>query len=296
MQKYVCKKCGKEFAGAADFRNHVVKEHGYASIQDYYDRELKQPGEGECIVCGTKTQFLSVTKGYKKYCSLECSRQHRKDITIDNKVNDVKLTHTCCICEEQVSAHNRVAMGICISKHLKEKHGIYQTRIYYDRYLKKPGEGICETCGKETEFRNIYDGYRRFCSQDCANKAMQKKEDGTSTHSDGFAATLKRIVKSTVESIKEKYTNFLRTDKKTKFFKTGSSGFEHKNISTKEVAISEDGEKSMVKTEISCSVERPKYIGTEQKYMPKVEFCNGPKSFTNEIMDSEFEINETEWC
>jgi hypothetical protein len=39
---------------------------------------------------------------------------------------------------------------------------------YYDRFLRKDGEGICPICGKETTYLNLGKGYRKFCSNKCA--------------------------------------------------------------------------------------------------------------------------------
>ena len=50
--------------------------------------------------------------------------------------------------------------------HIKKKHGI-NTKEYYDRFIKRDGEGIC-TCGNETSFLGLNSGYRQFCSVKCA--------------------------------------------------------------------------------------------------------------------------------
>jgi hypothetical protein len=42
------------------------------------------------------------------------------------------------------------------------------SKEYYDRFLKKDGEGICPVCGKETSFKNLNLGYYNFCSCKCA--------------------------------------------------------------------------------------------------------------------------------
>jgi hypothetical protein len=42
------------------------------------------------------------------------------------------------------------------------------SKEYYDKFFKKEGEGICPVCGKETNFKNIRDGYHKFCSNKCA--------------------------------------------------------------------------------------------------------------------------------
>ena len=126
---------------------------------------------------------------------------------------------------------------------------------------------------------------------------MQKNSEGVSTHGDGLVASIKRFMQSAVETIKTKYKTFLKTDKKSNMFNTvGDAGFIHKNIASKEVVLTPDNDKVLVKTEISCSKERSPYLGSAQKYMPKVEFCNGNKTYNDEIIDDDFTLNETEWC
>ena len=55
-----------------------------------------------------------------------------------------------------------------ISSHLRRRHGI-SNKEYYDQYLKKPDEGICPICHKETKFDTILTGYRDYCSTKCLN-------------------------------------------------------------------------------------------------------------------------------
>jgi 5-methylcytosine-specific restriction endonuclease McrA len=54
-----------------------------------------------------------------------------------------------------------------LSCHLR-KHNT-TSKEYYDKFLKKNGEGICPVCGKETNFYGMKKGYAKFCSNRCAN-------------------------------------------------------------------------------------------------------------------------------
>lgn len=47
---------------------------------------------------------------------------------------------------------------------------------YYDLYLKKEDEDVCENCGKKTSFENMNKGYRRYCSQKCLKEQLQIKD------------------------------------------------------------------------------------------------------------------------
>jgi hypothetical protein len=43
------------------------------------------------------------------------------------------------------------------------------SKEYYDKFLRKNGEGICPVCGRETSFVSINIGYHKFCSQKCSH-------------------------------------------------------------------------------------------------------------------------------
>lgn len=64
----------------------------------------------------------------------------------------------CEICKEDFSNLNG------LSHHIKKTHKLEQ-KEYYDKFIKKPDEGICPCCGKNTSYNRF--GYRRFCSIRC---------------------------------------------------------------------------------------------------------------------------------
>lgn len=69
----------------------------------------------------------------------------------------MKLEYKCFICGELYSPFGR---------HLSSVHNI-TSKDYYDLYMKKPGEGICKICGKETRFGRMCTGYSNYCSNKC---------------------------------------------------------------------------------------------------------------------------------
>lgn len=66
----------------------------------------------------------------------------------------------CEICKKDV--------GI-LGRHLCKTHKDLDPKDYYDKYLKKPGEGICPTCGKETKFKKLSFGYSIHCCNACVS-------------------------------------------------------------------------------------------------------------------------------
>lgn len=64
MGKNICKICGKEVNNVGV---HVSKAHSIKS-KDYYDKFYKKNKDGICCSCGCETKFISIDKGYNKYC------------------------------------------------------------------------------------------------------------------------------------------------------------------------------------------------------------------------------------
>lgn len=63
-----CIICGKE---CKSLGNHLL-EHKITA-KDYYDKYLRKPNEGRCIICGKDTKFKTIKIGYiGKYCSHAC--------------------------------------------------------------------------------------------------------------------------------------------------------------------------------------------------------------------------------
>lgn len=54
----------------------------------------------------------------------------------------------------------------CVTRHAKMIHKM-EPKVYYDKWFKKEGEGICKCCGVETKYWNLEHGYREFCSRKC---------------------------------------------------------------------------------------------------------------------------------
>lgn len=84
----------------------------------------------------------------------------------------------------QLCGRSFVSRDGAFANHLRLKHSI-TSKEYYDKYLKKPGEGICPVCGKETSFANISPGYAKYCSLKCMANSPEvnaKKKATTKKH------------------------------------------------------------------------------------------------------------------
>ena len=298
MSTFICKICGKEFIESNAYAQHIKKDHKL-QMKEYYDKYLKKPGEGLCAVCGNPTEYISTTKGYQPCCSGECARIYRKEIRTQQveeaKENNESVSMKCEICDEIITAPVEAKLEIEFNKHLREKHTITYSKAYYDTYLKKnENEGICPICKTPTTYRGLFKGYAKFCSTECFGISIKKNENGFSSHGSGIAAAIKRSISNITESIKKKYKNFLSSENKTKFFKIGE-GFKHKTITSKEVVITPDNDKALIRTEIACNQEQKQYLGIQTRYIPKQEHCTA-STYIDDIIDDGNSLNESEWC
>ena len=140
-----CEICNEEHPPLG-MSSHLKKHN--LSTKVYYDLYIKQENEGLCKNCKNITEFISINDGYEKLCE-NCKPKRKQN------------NYTCKICNEIF--HNPT--------HLK-KHNI-TLKEYYDKYLKQPNDGICNTCGKPTKFLGI-SGYSKFCDSKCANSNIDK--------------------------------------------------------------------------------------------------------------------------
>ena len=83
-----CKICEREFNGVTALLAHVAQRHKLKS-KEYYDNYLKKDNEGKCLTCGKPTKYISLTRGYGKYCSGSCAF-HSKDVQEKIKKNNLE--------------------------------------------------------------------------------------------------------------------------------------------------------------------------------------------------------------
>lgn len=74
----------------------------------------------------------------------------------------------CRICEKECTTVRGLSFHI-------RSHKI-SPKEYYDKFLKKEGEGVCPECGKETRFRGLGKGYHIHCSYVCVGTSDKVKK------------------------------------------------------------------------------------------------------------------------
>lgn len=72
--KETCKLCGRIFIDRNSLCVHLTNSHSDVNKKDYYDKYLKKDNEGICPVCGSSTDFVDLSFGYKKHCGIRCSQ------------------------------------------------------------------------------------------------------------------------------------------------------------------------------------------------------------------------------
>lgn len=201
-ERFICKECGKEFSCAENLSKHL-KSHGMNNKQ-YYDKWIKNIGEGICCVCDNSTLFRGITYGYGKYCSQKCKRigagkktsktwEERKKLLKDS------YEFECKECSEKFKTHTK------LNNHIIKIHGL---KKYYDRWIEIENKGICKICGNPTEFYNRIDlGYKKCCSKECREKHKMAQRTKTNLIKYGVENVFQSIdiKKKIKESCIEKY-------------------------------------------------------------------------------------------
>ena len=154
--QWKCVVCEESFKSSNLLYKHIRITHN-KTAKEYYDENLKKPNEGKCLNCGNQTKLHNNTIGYLRFCCLKCSTEYK---TKNKKIKENVGKYKCKICNKLVNG---------LGSHIIQFHHI-TCKEYYDKYLRKPGEGICPVCGKETTFRGIFKGvYLKHCSLLCSN-------------------------------------------------------------------------------------------------------------------------------
>lgn len=99
----------------------------------------------------------------------------------------------CKLCKETFKDSFHFSMHIRLHKMTPKE--------YYDKYLKKEGEGICKVCGKPTTFNGTAKGYASYCPGKCAAIGGLKKMERTNLKRYGFKTTFhdKEKIKKSIE-------------------------------------------------------------------------------------------------
>lgn len=178
-----CKECGQDFDTMYNLAMHIRTKHKI-NVQDYYDKYYKRDNVGRCLICGKPTKFKTLSSGYAEYCSPDCANKA-------NRLGHENKPITCAECGQVFHGDNISQTVNRLLAHTYKEHGL-RSKDYYDKFMKKPDEGVCPVCGKETPYAKFSQGYRKYCSAKCQHADL----DGTYKH------------------IREKYNDMIEQEKK----------------------------------------------------------------------------------
>jgi len=191
-----CAICGLEFSSLIAGRNHL-RLHKISS-KDYYNTYIKNDkceicakiknnciyclpdiidNPIQCKICGLNTTTSqALSRHLNSHKNITKHEYYIKYIKNDKCSNCSKNQNNCIHCLPDI-INNSIQCKICglnttiraLGNHLYHSHKNITLKEYYDKYLRKPNEGICVVCGKETKFLGITRGYNRTCSIHCKN-------------------------------------------------------------------------------------------------------------------------------
>lgn len=199
---FSCKLCNRKFKSLQGLSKHISQIHKDYSIQQYYDKFIKQPGEGICSITNKPTRFKSIIDGYFQYdgigtCSADDKIKEKKEQTLMKNygVKNPVLVNT----EQRIKKFKKhfkknrelkekrlevigVLRKLTINKKDKKQcqlcgkkfNSIISTsthihkahcitiQYYYDKFFKKEKEGICPISGLEVTFNSLEYGYYKY--------------------------------------------------------------------------------------------------------------------------------------
>lgn len=171
---FVCEECKNTFINCQQLSRHIYYYHN--GQKDYYDKWLKEEGEGFCKICNKETLFISFKrKGYDNTCSKKCEHENRKNSVIISrklkgkeiyekykqtclKIYGVENTFQAEICKQKIKQIKKERYGDEKYQNwekrkqtMKIKYGVENPAQIYDNISKNTGLKI-----KIKKYKNIF--------------------------------------------------------------------------------------------------------------------------------------------
>ena len=111
----------------------------------------------------------------------------------------MKIKYTCKLCNKEFESIRNFVRHLKIHK--------MSSKEYYDKFLKQDNDGICQICGKPTEFFKFANGYRKTCSDNCYRQLCVKnwRKTMNEKYNGGYYAGTIECQNRMKETCKEKY-------------------------------------------------------------------------------------------
>ena len=87
QQLFICEECGKLCKDKTVLSIHNKKVHKLTP-KEYFDKWIKEEGEGVCKICGAQTSLIRSDTGYSNCCSKKC---HDTYVYKQTKKGNLKL-------------------------------------------------------------------------------------------------------------------------------------------------------------------------------------------------------------
>ena len=127
-----------------------------------------------------------------------------------------------------------------LSRHILFHHEDYNSKIYYDEFIKGDNEGLCLKCGSSTNFKTMGKGYDVYCSKRCSQLGRKQSDEikdkrkptkleryGDSNYNNRIGAKTTLLERYGVENVSQ--TSHVKDKKKDRLSKhiNGVPMFEH---------------------------------------------------------------------
>jgi DNA-directed RNA polymerase subunit RPC12/RpoP len=127
--------------------------------------------EYKCLECNN-TFKINNTTGKMRLKEIKCYHCTSKDPNSKRNIEQYNQKFKCLVCNKEMEGTSQFFVS-----HIEKYHAM-SSKDYYDTYLKKEGEGICqkEGCNNLTKFNRFSKGYDKHCSQQCAASDEKTRE------------------------------------------------------------------------------------------------------------------------
>ena len=128
---FECEICKKQFKGINALSAHI-SEHGL-SKPEYFDRYLGWGGY--CCVCGMKTKFLNIVKGYVQTCSPSCATKMswQNDDARRDAVSTRMTENNICVPGARKGRKNKLPYPMTekVLERIKNNHDLLRSRNFW---------------------------------------------------------------------------------------------------------------------------------------------------------------------
>lgn len=167
--------CSNNCAGELG-RKVKNQNYSYKSIRrnTHKNKNLIEKHVAVCNICK-----IEITKDTSEKVTRAFNRHIREEHNIDPIIYTESYLYNkdkvyCHICKRDIVGYSTISAYKLLSNHFKRYHKELTHKEYYDKYVRKDGEGVCTTCGKETGFISLRYGYKKVCNYSCNSMMCNK--------------------------------------------------------------------------------------------------------------------------